>query len=807
MRFLSDLRYAARGLSRAPGFAAVVILTLALAIGANTTVFTWMDGFVLRPFPAIRDSDRLVWINTKAPDGDEWSVAYPALKDWARSAKTVDGMAGFDMAQVALRVDGSSERAWTLLATGNYFDVLALTPALGRFFSPDDEQSASQAIVLGNDYWKRRFNANPSVIGKTVTLNGNGFTIIGVLPPRFGGLNVGLVFDVYVPFTVQPLLTPGNQINDRGWQSMESFARLAPGVTFEQARADLDRVGTQVAREHDREGESILVSHMYERGAAYVLLPVLGALLGVTALVLLIACANIANVLLARAGARSKEVAIRLALGARRTTVVRQLLAESALLGAAGCAAGLLLAWVGRNGIMAFIPAAPFPISVNLELNPGVIGFAIAITLVTTVLFGLVPALRASRPDLVPVLKDEVSGRGVSRSLLRSSLVVTQVALSLVALVCAGLFLRALAKAHDVDIGVADPDRLMVVSTDAYLAGYNDTTGPTMVEQLVQRIRAVPGVTAAGASTHAPLGFGGNSSQSITVDGYTPVANENMSINYAFVSAGYFETVGHRVLQGRVLDARDQANSQPAVVVNQAFVDRFYKGQDPLGKRIIRGGGDTAIVVGVVTTGKYQTLDEAPRSFIYRALPQPQSWRSALQIYVRTKDSRGLALSEQLRKEFLAVNPNLPYLDPRTMKEQTSVGTIAQRIGSRMLGLFGGLALLLSAIGIYGVMAYTVSLRTREMGIRLALGAARERVVRMVLLYSARLAIIGLVVGGVLGFGVANLMRSQLFGVPAGDPLTYVVIAGLLLAVALVASAIPAIRAARIDPIRALKSE
>ena len=258
-------------------------------------------------------------------------------------------------------------------------------------------------------------------------------------------------------------------------------------------------------------------------------------------------------------------------------------------------------------------------------------------------------------------------------------------------------------------------------------------------------------------------------------------------------------------MQGRVLDARDQANSQDAVVVNQAFVDRFYKGQDPIGKRVIRGSRDTAVVVGVVATGKYMTLDEAPRPFIYRALSQ--SWNSALQVYVRTTDERGLALSEQFRREFLAVNPNLPYLDPRTMKDQTSVGTIAQRIGSRMLGIFGVLALLLSAIGIYGVMAYTVSLRTREMGIRLALGAARERVVRMVLLYGARLALIGLVLGGALGFAVASLMRSLLFGVPAGDPLTYVAIGGLLLAVALIASAIPAIRAARIDPIRALKSE
>ncbi len=452
---------------------------------------------------------------------------------------------------------------------------------------------------------------------------------------------------------------------------------------------------------------------------------------------------------------------------------------------------------------MAFVPPAPFPIEMNLRLNWWVIGFALALTVVTTVLFGLAPALRASRPDLVPVLKDEVSGLGVSRSLLRSSLVVTQVALSLVALVCAGLFLRALDRAQDVDIGISEPKSILVASTNAYLAGYTDSTGPVMVGQLLQRIRTMPGVTSAAASTHAPLGFGGSSSQSLSVVGYAPSQGENMSIQYGFVSADFFETLGTTVISGRGIGEQDQAGSQEVIVINQAFADRFFKGQDPLGRQILRAG-DTAVVVGVVATGKYQSLDEAARPFVYRALQQ--SWLATLEIFVRTSGDP-TALAEPLRREFLAVDANLPYLDPRTMEDQTAVGTISQRIGSRMLGLFGALALVLSAIGIYGVMAYTVSLRTRELGIRLALGAARERVVSMVLLYGARLALIGLVLGGAMGFGVASLMRSLLFGVPAGDPVTYIAIGGLLLGVALVASAIPAIRAARIDPIRALKSE
>ena len=801
MSLYQDVRFAFRGLTRSPGLAAVIVLSLALAIGANTTVFTWMQGFVLRPYPLVKQPDQLFYVNTRAPDGDDWSVSYPTLKDWDRGSHTTTGIAGFDMTQVNLRVDEESGRAWGLMATGNYFQLLGLEPVEGRLFTPADEEAAAPVAVLGYQFWLRRFGGDRSVIGKPVTLNGHGFTIIGVLPPRFGGMSVGLVFDVFVPFTLQPLLTPGNQVVDRGWQSMEAFARRKQGVSLAQARADLEIVAQEVSRVHNRE-EGILLSQMHERGAARVLLPVLGALLGITILVLLIACANIANVLLARAGGRSKEIGVRLALGAQRARIVRQLLTESALLAGAGCALGLLLAWWGRNGLMAFVPPAPFPIDVDLQIDGRVVLFALAVTGLTTVLFGLAPALRASRPDLVPVLKDEVSGIGVSRSLLRSSLVVTQVALSLVALVSAGLFMRALQRAQQVDIGVADPDRLLVVSTDPYLAGYSRETGPAMAEQLLERVRRVPGVTYASLSSFAPLGFGGNSSQSISVEGYTPARDENMSVNYGNVSDQYFEALGLPLLQGRSLAAPDRRESQPVVVVNQAFVDRFFQGRDPLGKRVYRG--DTAVVVGVVPTGKYLQLTESPRPLIWR--PLAQNWSSRLELFVRTTgDPKGLV--ETLRQELASFDAELPFLDPRTMTEQTLPATIGQRIGARMLGLFGGLALVLSALGIYGVMAYTVSLRTREMGIRMALGAAREQMVRLVLVHSAKLALLGLGIGALLAFGAGTLLQSLLLGVPAGDPLTYVSIGILLLGVALAASAIPAIRAARIDPVRALRAE
>ena len=800
--FFQDLRYALRGLAKAPGLAAVVVLSLALAIGANTAVFAWMESFVLRPFPVARNADRMVWINTRAPNGDEWSVSYPTLKDWERGSHTTDGLLAFNFVQVNLRVDGVSDRAWASPSTGNYFDLLGVRALRGRTFQPDDEGAAAPVAVLNYGFWQRRFKGDPAIIGKQVLLNGNGFTVVGVLEPRFGGTTVGLNFDLWVPITTISLLAPYNPLKERSWQTFEAMALLKPGVTFEQARADLQAVAKRVADENNRQ-EGILVQPLKERGAAKALLPVFTALLGVTLLVLVIACANIANLLLARAGSRSKEIAVRLALGAPRGRIVQQLLTESALLALLGCTLGLLFAWWARNGLAAFLPPAPFPILVDVRLNGRVLLFALALSLVTTLLFGLVPALRASRPDLVPVLKDEVSGVGVSRSLLRSGLVVTQVALALVSLVCAGLFIRSLQRAQMVELGFREPDRLLLATTDLVLAGYNRSTGPAVTLRLLDRVRQLPGVRSATLSTWAPLGWGGNSSAGMDVEGYAPTREESMAIQFAFVSDGYFETMGTTLVKGRAIGPDDRVGAQPVAVVNETFARRFFKDQDPIGKRIMQSG-DTAVIVGVVKDGKYQLLTESPHAFVWRALAQ--NYSAGLELILRTSNEPR-ALAQLLRGEFASIDASLPFLDPRTMSEQMVPATISQRIGARMLGLFGALALLLSAVGIYGVMAYTVSLRTREIGIRVALGAARPNVLGLIIGQSARLAGIGLLIGAALAVGAGRLLQGMLFGVPATDPLTFLVIGTLLLAVALLASAIPAFRAARIDPIRALRGE
>ncbi len=639
------------------------------------------------------------------------------------------------------------------------------------------------------------------VLDRKLNLNGHDFTVIGIAAPRFGGAYVGLNMDLYLPVTTRTVLDGGRPWEERGWQWLDAIARLKSGVTIASAGEDMARVSRELDALYPHELNHPVLSSLRSQGASAVLLPVMAALLGVTGLVLLIACANVANLLLARAISRQKELGIRLAIGAGRGRLIRQLLTESLLLGLAGGLAGILLAFWGRNGIRSFTPAAPYPIDFETTFsNPRVIAFSIAVTLGTVLLFGLAPALRASRTDLIPVLKDLPAGGGRGR--LRGALVAGQVALSLVALVCAGLFLRGLARAQRVDLGFKDPGTLLLVSTDLHLAGLPDSTGPAVIDRVLAQVRSMPGVVSAATSDFVPLGFGGQSSSGVAIDGYTPAKDENMSVQYARVSAGYFETLGLRILRGRPIGNEDRVGGVPVAVVNDASVRRFWAGQDPVGKQFHRGD-QAYTVVGVVQDSKYGKIIETAHPFIYYAVAQRFS--SDFTLHVRTA-APARALAEPLRKALAAVEPTLPFLDPRTMGEQIIPATIGQRMGARMLALFGSLALLLAAIGLYGVMSFMVNQRTREIGVRVALGADPRHVVRMVLAQGLRLTAIGLVAGGVLALGAGQLLRSQLFGLSPADPITFGGLALLLGLVAAGASLIPARRAARVDPLVALRS-
>jgi len=542
---------------------------------------------------------------------------------------------------------------------------------------------------------------------------------------------------------------------------------------------------------------------MRDYGPSASLGPVLLAELGITVLVLLIACANVANLLLGRASARQREIGVRLAVGAARGHIIRQLLVESALLAAAGGALGLLLAYAGRNLMVAFVPPAPFPIGSDIVISLQVVAVTAVVTVLTVLVFGLVPALRASGAELAPALREAGNG-GRRGSRLRGALVVAQVALSLVALVSAGLFLRGLQRAGSVDPGYADPDRLLLVTTDLRMSGTLDSTsGREMLDRALAELRTIPGVTGAAASHFVPLGFGGNSSSGVRVDGYEPAADENMSVQYSVVTPGYFETVGMPIVAGRAIAESDHRESVPVAVVNETFVRLYLSGKNPVGHRIRQGGQDIEII-GVAADAKYQALDEAPIPFLYR--PHGQRYRTDMHLHVRMAGDPSRSV-EALRRAMFVVAPDLPFLDPRTMTQQMVPATIVQRIGAAVLGLFGGLALLLSAIGIYGVVAYSVAQRTRELGVRMALGASGPRVIRLVLGHGLRLTAFGIAVGGVLALGVGRLLASQLFGLNPADPVTFGALIVLLAGVAAAASILPARRAARVDPVVALKGE
>jgi putative ABC transport system permease protein len=805
---LQDLRYALRTLRKTTSITLLAVLSIGLAIGANATIFTWLDGLVLHPLPAVPALDRIVQLHTLGPQGAVWSVSYPDLQDWRAQTRGFTGLAGYDIIQASVRTTGQAERAFGMIVTANYFDVLGVRPWLGRGFVPaeDSAPGAHPVVVLSYRYWSRHFSGDSGVIGRAALFNGQPFTVIGVMPPQFVGNFVGLSFDFWAPLTMLAQLTGGgDRLTSRDNQWLDAFARLKPGGTLAQARTEMRTVEARLAATYQE--DRILSATADGFGSAPPVVwfrPAFLALLGITAVVLLIACANVANLLLTRAAGRVKEMSVRVALGARRSRLVRQLLLESGVLAVAGGAVGVAIAAWSKGLFGAFVPnAAPVPISLALPLSWRVLAFATGVTTLTVLLFGLIPALRASRPDLIPALKDEAVSRGMSRSTLRGALAVAQVALSMIALVAAGLFARSLRYAQSLDRGFTDPAHVLLIGTDMQLAGYSRERALPFYDQMLERVRATPGVRAASLVANVPLGFGGRNSSGATVEGYTPQPGENMSIQLNRAGPDYFHTMGTRILAGREFTAQDRSDGQPVAVVNQAFVDRYWRGLDPIGRHIgIAGAART--VIGVVATGKYHALDEAPTPFVF--LPLAQQYAGGVAFVVRTTVPAP-SLVEPLRREFAAADPGVPFLDPQTLEEFTGAAVFVQRAVAWLLGAFGGLALVLAAMGIYGVVGYGVAQRTRELGIRTALGAGRREIFTLILSQGARITLVGLLTGGAAALGVAQVMRHQLLGVRPSDPATLAAISALLAGVALLACYLPARRAARVDPLVALRSE
>jgi predicted permease len=806
---LQDLRFGFRSLRKNLGLTAVAVVSLGAGIGALTTIFTWLNAMVLNPLPAVPVYDRLVVAHTRAPEGGTWSVSWPDFQDWRASAKTAD-LAAWDMMQLGLR-DGpaQAERAWGDMVSGNYFEMLHVPAAFGRVLRIQDEQSHAPVVVLGYSYWLRRFAGDSSVVGRTITLNGAAFTIVGVAARRFGGTYSGMDVHMYVPITAMPLLMPdGSQLlQDRQRRSFDVVGRLNPGTTVAQAEAELDPLARRAGAAGGlAQPLGAVVERHADVDAPGALRPLFGALLGVAGLVLLIACANVANLLLARAVARRREVAVRLAVGASRTRLVRQLLTESLALGGLAGALGVVLSFWGRDGFFAMLPAVPYPVGLDFNIDGSVLVFAILVTALTAMAFGLVPALQASKPDLVPTLKDEIGQGAGGRARLQSALVIVQVALSLVTLVAAGLFVRSLAVVRSIDTGMSGLDHVLIVGTDLRLTGIkSDSVGVSIVRGMLERVRALPGVEAASVARFVVLSPGPLPPTATRVEGYAPRADENMNLTYNIVSGDYFRTTGIKVLEGRGISDADVGGNAPVAVVNSAFVRKYLAGRTAIGARVSVSGDEWLSVVGVVPTTKVNMYTEDPVPMVYRAF----SARFATPNFTLHVRAAGdpLALTAAVRSAFHEVSADLPFLDPRNMAEFTSIPNFLQQTGATILSAVGILALLLASLGIYATMAYAVSRRVREIGVRLALGAARSDVVRLVLGRSMQLTGFGLLIGLVGALGVGQALRSMLYGVSPRDPLTFAGVGLLLAAVALARSWLPARRAARVDPMIALRSE
>jgi len=830
-----DFVYSLRSLRRSPLFTVAAIASLALGIGANTAIFSLLDQVVLRSLP-VRDPESLVVLHTdySAPgrstsDNHESVFSYPLYRDLRASGAAFSGIVARGGARVRLAWNGNTEAATAELVSGNFFRTLGIGAALGRTLAPSDEGApdANPVAVLGHAYWSSHFGASPSILNRTVTVNGHPFIVVGVADARFNGLMQGNSPDLYVPLTMERSLIPNfDVLADRKTRWLNLFARLKPGETLPRAQAatdvayhaivaaELAGLGRVGSLRDERNRQRFLDHRATLRPAAQGIaalrdkwekpLRVLTAMVG---LVLLIACANVAGLMVARAAGRQREIAIRLAMGARRVALVRQLLIEGLLLALAGGVAGLLVEQWSTAALVGMLPGDEAGGWIADSLDAHLLAYAFAVSLGCGLLFSLLPALQATRPNLAPALKDRasnVASAGPAR--LRAVLVAAQIALSLLLVVGAGLFSSSAANLLNAQLGFRS-SQLLMFRVNATLDRADTASATAFYRDLGLRLAAMPNVTGVAAADGGPFsnsGSGGN----ITVEGYRAGQDEYTGATNIAVSPGYFGGLGIPQRAGREFTDRDDAAAPKAVVVNQTFVKRYFGKANPLGRRLQFGASTPpkldCEIVGVVADNGDDVRDPSQETIYY---PYAQ-WDkpSRLVFYVRTAGDPG-RLATALRDAVREADPNLPAVDVKTVELKMRESLYTERLIAILSAAFGILATLLAAIGLYGVIAYSVARRTGEIGVRMALGAMPANVLRLVLLGAARLAAVGIAIGLAAAFAGGRLIESQLFGIKASDPIIYIGAAVLLAAVALVAAGVPAWRAARIDPVTALKYE
>lgn len=796
-----DLRFAGRQLWKSPGFTFVVVLTLALAVGASTSVFSVVHGILLRPLPH-PEPDRLLWIEALS-DGEESAFSYPNFADWRAASRTVPQAAAFHSGSLNLSGEsGEPERLIGMYVNAEFFSVLDIKPLAGRWFAPgEDQRGGPRVAVISEDLWERRYGRDPGVVGRTIRLGGNPFTMIGVVAreeklPEYGEvwIPLGLTFE---------------QLENRGMVYLGAVGRLAPGATLKEARSEANAIAERLAKQYPESStgfgigleplQSVLVGEVRTQ-----LLILLGSVL----FVLLIACANVANLLLVRATAREGEVAIRSALGAQKGRIIRQLLTESVTLAFLGGAAGVALALWMTKALVALAPASTPRID-EVAVDGPVLLFALGITLVTGLLFGLAPTLQAARPNLTGALKEGARGsRGRASTRARNTLVVAEIALAVMLLAAAGLLLRSFARLQEIDLGFQAENVLKLHLTLPDTRYDEEAKRRAFVDGLTERLEGLPGVESAGVTVWGLPLTGGVNVWSFTIAGRPPVPpGQEDVIRSSMATPGFFRTLNIRLARGRLLDERDRDGAPPVAVINEAAVRRFFPNEDPLGKRIVldaEAAPNGLEIVGVLRDFKQNALaDEIePQMFVpYAQTPMP-----SLAVVVRTA-SDPAALTPSVAARVRELDPDLPVYAVRTMEEVLATSSAQPKFYMLLLGGFALIALLLAAVGIYGVIGYTVRQRTQEIGIRMALGATRDRVQRMVVRQGMTLALAGAATGLAGALVATRWMQSLLYQVSAMDPAIYSTVAVVLVAVAAIASWLPARRAAGTEPLLALRGQ
>ena len=832
--FLQDLRYGIRTLVKNPGFTVVAVMTLALGLGANTAIFSLTDQILLRLLP-VENPKQLVVLRSPGPkqgrawsDGDSASpFSYPLYKEVRDNNNVFSGLLARFAISLSVAGEGQTERANGELVSGNYFEVLGVRPALGRVFNPDDDRvaGAGQVIVLSHGYWTRRFGADTGILNKTVIVNGMGMTIVGVARAGFNGVQVGQTPDIFIPITMKAQMTPNwDGLNDHRDYWLAMIGRLKPGLNPTQAEeafapvyrqileTELPLAGRLSPETQQRFLEKPMQMEPGSRGRAILQRDIkqpLLVLMGMVGLVLLIACANVANLLMARGAARQREIAIRMAVGAGRWRLVRQFLVESLTLSLIGGGVGLLVAAWTTKALVGAIPDSIGAVGLSANLDFRLLLFTIALSVLTGLLFGVMPALKATRLNLESTLREQgssVSG-GLSQVRFRKGLVVSQVVLTTVLLVGAGLFARSLNNLKQLDLGLR-PDHLVAFSIAPELNGYSPQQTIALFDQLHQSLVSQPGVEAVSESVISAF-TDTNSSSNITVDGYQAGEAEEMHAGENWIGQGYFSAMGIPLLQGREFGPSDTASSPKVAIINEAMALRYFANRNPIGARFTFGAGDKVRpdieIVGVVKDSKHATVRAKVGTFV--CLPYSQfKTLGNITFYVKTRQEPG-AVASTSRREVQRLDPNLPVFDVKTLERQIDESLFADKFLTLLSMCFALLAALLASIGLYGVMAYTVTRRTREIGIRMALGATKGLVSWLILREVVVLAVIGLVVGLPAAYGLGRFTESLLFGVRVGDPLVFVGAGLLLTGATLLGGYLPARKAASIDPLVALRCE